>query len=185
MLGGARCAARGVTYAYVAVPRERANAADGPFQRLLGDGMPVRLPKVTRLKDVAIARASPPPPCPASLKRTGAHERRGARSGLKGPRRSIPSHWLAKSCGSAHQHHRSHPSRTSKTPSSPRWSRGSETGGVGRTGTHPVQPPTRPPARGSWCATLVERRIDGLSSVRWRDRTRTYAAPGARLASSA
>jgi hypothetical protein len=31
MQGGARCEARGVLEPYVAVPRERANAADGPF----------------------------------------------------------------------------------------------------------------------------------------------------------
>ena len=31
MQGGARCEARGVLRPYVAVPRERANAADGPF----------------------------------------------------------------------------------------------------------------------------------------------------------
>ena len=31
MEGGARCEARGVLRPYVAAPRERANAADGPF----------------------------------------------------------------------------------------------------------------------------------------------------------
>jgi hypothetical protein len=31
MQGGARCEARGVLRPYVAAPRERANAADGPF----------------------------------------------------------------------------------------------------------------------------------------------------------
>ena len=31
MQGGARCEARGVLGLYVAAPRERANAADGPF----------------------------------------------------------------------------------------------------------------------------------------------------------
>jgi hypothetical protein len=31
MQGGARCEVRGVLGPYVAAPRERANAADGPF----------------------------------------------------------------------------------------------------------------------------------------------------------
>jgi hypothetical protein len=31
MQGGARCEVRGVLGSYVAAPRERANAADGPF----------------------------------------------------------------------------------------------------------------------------------------------------------
>jgi len=31
MQGGARCTVRGVLGSYVAAPRERANAADGPF----------------------------------------------------------------------------------------------------------------------------------------------------------
>jgi hypothetical protein len=31
MQGGARCEVRGVLRPYVAAPRERANAADGPF----------------------------------------------------------------------------------------------------------------------------------------------------------
>jgi len=44
MQGGARCEVRGVLSPYVAAPRERANAADGPFSAACQDD-PARPPK--------------------------------------------------------------------------------------------------------------------------------------------
>ena len=38
MQGGKRCGARGVLACYVAAPRERANAADGPFSATRSEG---------------------------------------------------------------------------------------------------------------------------------------------------